>query len=772
MRKITEITILVIVLSALTALFFKDVIFSNNMFVMRDLSRYFYPLRGYAFGLVKQGVVPLWNPLLFCGNPLLATHQVAVFYPVSAVYLLGNFDKAFNNFIYIHFVLAGLFMYIFLSDRKISRTGSFIGAITFAFSGYMLAVINLLASLASAAWVPITLWAFFRAREKASYPYAMLTAAFLSCMFLAGEPAILYATSLIMVFCGLKNIRILASVFIAFLLLSSVQLLPFIELIMKSDRANMSYDIATKWSVPPHDFLNLIFPCVTEIERCFRGYWEKQSWLLAYYLGLMPLFMLPISVIFIKGKEKALIFSILVAAIILSLGKYTPIYRVLLDYLPGFRLSRYPVKFFCFVTFALSWISAIGYDFYAKNARTDERLKRFIKALLYTAFVAGLCLFFFDLFFKDLGHAFHRNFLLGLEKSLKEPSNTMPFVGLGFFTIRRTLVFFLVFVLALFLGTKRFIRPKALSVAMIALVAADLYSAAFDINLYYDITEFKAPTENIEFLMKDKTLFRFMESPATLDLMQSAVPATYVNLLKGGKERLYSNRMMEYGLYDAAGYESLDRKRMLEVLFLLVKGVKSPDETRVLDMLNVKYIVSPKIFEAKGYKLLKKSDITNLYENMNVLPRTFLAERAVVLKTPREICAKFQERSWDPLKEVVLEEAPVLQGTMYRVQGTVDKKESAEITKYAPNEVIVRACVKAPKFLVLSDSYYPGWKVYVDGRPDKIYAANYIVRAVYLGPGEHTVRFVFDPFSFKLGLCISLTTVILILLYIVYKRRL
>ncbi len=770
MRKITEITVVVIALSALTALFFKDVIFSNNMFVMRDLSRYFYPLRGYAFSLVKQGILPLWNPFLFCGNPLLATHQVAVFYPVSAVYLLGNFDKAFNNFIYIHFVLAGLFMYIFLLDRKISKTGSFIGAITFAFSGYMLAVINLLASLASAVWVPITLWAFFRARERTSYPYAMLTAAFLSCMFLAGEPAILYATSLIMVFCGLKNIRILASVFVTFLLLSAVQLLPFVELLMKSDRANMSYDIATKWSVPPHDFLNLIFPCVTEIERYFRGYWEKQSWLLAYYLGLMPLFMLPVSVIFVKGKKKTLIFSILAGAVILSLGKYTPIYRVLLDYLPGFRLSRYPVKFFCFATFALSWISAIGYDFYAKNARTDERLKRFMKALLYTALIAGLCLFFFNLFFKDLAQAFHKNFLLGLEKSLKKDSSTMPFVGLGFFTIRRTLVFFLVFVLALFLGTKRFMRPRVLSVALIALVAADLYSAAFDINIYYDIGKFKEPSENIKFLLKDKTLFRFMESPATIILMQSDKPEPYGDLLNGGKERLYANRMMEYGLYDMAGYESLARRRMLEVLFFLVKGVKNPDETRVLDMLNVKYVVSPKIFEAKGYKLLKKSDITNLYENMNVLPRAFLSERAVVLKTPREICGKFQDRSWDPVKEVILEEEPKLSRQSSVVSRQSLKEETAEIIKYAPNEVIVKACVKAPKFLVLSDSYYPGWKVYVDGRPDKIYTANYIVRAVYLAPGEHIARFVFDPFSFKLGLCISFAAIIFILLYIVYKR--
>ena len=94
--------------------------------------------------------------------------------------------------------------------------------------------------------------------------------------------------------------------------------------------------------------------------------------------------------------------------------------------------------------------------------------------------------------------------------------------------------------------------------------------------------------------------------------------------------------------------------------------------------------------------------------------------------------------------------------------------EGATITKYSPNEVIVKAKVSQPKFLVLSDSYYPGWKAYVDGVREKVYVANYISRAVYLDAGEHTVRFVFDPFSFKAGLAITLLTIMLLLGYIIF----
>jgi uncharacterized membrane protein YfhO len=95
-----------------------------------------------------------------------------------------------------------------------------------------------------------------------------------------------------------------------------------------------------------------------------------------------------------------------------------------------------------------------------------------------------------------------------------------------------------------------------------------------------------------------------------------------------------------------------------------------------------------------------------------------------------------------------------------------------EITKYTPNEAVIIAVTASPKFLVLSDSYYPGWKVEVDGKADKLYTANYVFRAVYLDPGEHTVRFVFDPISFRLGMWISISTALIIAAWFAYRRLL
>ena len=58
-------------------------------------------------------------------------------------------------------------------------------------------------------------------------------------------------------------------------------------------------------------------------------------------------------------------------------------------------------------------------------------------------------------------------------------------------------------------------------------------------------------------------------------------------------------------------------------------------------------------------------------------------------------------------------------------------------------------------FLVLSDTYFPGWKAYVDGKKAKIYRANYAFRAIPLTAGAHEVEFVYDPLSFKLGAAVT-----------------
>ena len=88
----------------------------------------------------------------------------------------------------------------------------------------------------------------------------------------------------------------------------------------------------------------------------------------------------------------------------------------------------------------------------------------------------------------------------------------------------------------------------------------------------------------------------------------------------------------------------------------------------------------------------------------------------------------------------------------------------ADIERYENSVVTVRVTASQASVLVLADSYYPGWKAFVDGKETKILKANHFFRAVVLPKGAHRVEFVYDPWSFRLGWMISTFTLTSILI--------
>jgi uncharacterized membrane protein YfhO len=90
-----------------------------------------------------------------------------------------------------------------------------------------------------------------------------------------------------------------------------------------------------------------------------------------------------------------------------------------------------------------------------------------------------------------------------------------------------------------------------------------------------------------------------------------------------------------------------------------------------------------------------------------------------------------------------------------------------------PNGVTIRAVLDAPGYLVLADTWYPGWRATVDGEPAELLRANYAFRAVRLEAGEHTVEMVYRPTSVLVGGALSLaaTAVIVIGLVLAHKRE-
>jgi hypothetical protein len=104
--------------------------------------------------------------------------------------------------------------------------------------------------------------------------------------------------------------------------------------------------------------------------------------------------------------------------------------------------------------------------------------------------------------------------------------------------------------------------------------------------------------------------------------------------------------------------------------------------------------------------------------------------------------------SFDPRQEVLLTQ-PVEFQPSDQFRGQVEQVE------YRPNHVTIKTRQEGNGFLVLNDTYFPGWTVTVDGQPGTILKANHYYRAVKLGPGEHTLEFDYFPQGFKEGLITS-----------------
>jgi hypothetical protein len=179
--------------------------------------------------------------------------------------------------------------------------------------------------------------------------------------------------------------------------------------------------------------------------------------------------------------------------------------------------------------------------------------------------------------------------------------------------------------------------------------------------------------------------------------------------------------------------------------------------------------------------LVHSGDV-KIYENEDFLPRAFVVHRARVMED--EVALKtMMEEDFDPAEEVILAEGEPPKGSRgageRRSRGAEEQRSGGvplhpstlapllrrgrgevRVISYEPERVVIEANLGSEGYLVLTDAYYPGWRAEVDGKKQSILRAYILFRAVYLPEGEHTVEFVYDPISFKVGAAISLVSLL------------
>jgi hypothetical protein len=270
-------------------------------------------------------------------------------------------------------------------------------------------------------------------------------------------------------------------------------------------------------------------------------------------------------------------------------------------------------------------------------------------------------------------------------------------------------------------------------------------------------------------------------------------------------------------LRDIWGIDVIRSKRT-DDLYKVFTNTPSISATNLVDLYGVKYVISvtpiekdPRFeliysrlegLQGKKEDLLKENTI-KLYKYRSHFPRAWLGKKFKVLDT-HTILLRMLTKEFHPDQEVLLEEEPKWEieiggrrepplqnknGVGEPLSGLPNK---VEFLLEKNNELHLRVRAKENALLVLSDTYYPGWKAFVypvryasynqgtlvdtdlsnrvDGKETKIYKADYNFRAIPLEAGECEVKFIYNPFSFKIGMLVSLLTLVGIVVYLIKTR--
>ncbi|GAB4445383.1 MAG: hypothetical protein Kow0031_27920 [Anaerolineae bacterium] len=740
----------------------------------------FWPWRQLVKSSLLAGDWPLWNPLLGNGAPLLANQQSAVFYPPNLLYLLLPVEQALTLSVVVHLALAGGLMYAFARQLGLPPFAAAISALSYMFSGYLVGRTQFVVMINAAAWLPLLLLLGERLATRRRWPDAVWLALALALQLLAGHSQLwFYSLLLLAAYILFRSwqqhrtgplpwrqaampLMALAAAVIVALLLSAAQLLPTAEFVAQSPRSSGAarYEALT-YSYWPWRLITLLAPDFFGSPAWgnywgYANYWEDHA-----YQGVLPLlFALLATAAAFKRHAKnnpapkvppvvPFFAPLALISLLLAMGWNTPLYPFLFDTVPGFGLFRAPARLLIWYTVAVSLLAGLGaarFELTPASRRNWRRLLAGAVALTVAGLAGGLLLAGRSLTF--VGAAQKAGLLLA--------------VGIGLLLLQPRPA-----------GTLRRARWQAL-VALF--VAADLLAAALPLIPMLPPAIFTRPIAGAEAVQAQPGPHqRILTDP---DFAHAATFEHYFRFDAFGptdpakwqpyRETLSANFGVYAGLPAANNNDPLvigHQQALLDAL----RPENAAQYRRVLAVLGVSHRVSgaddplptgPEIFSDGQTAIRAVAD---------ALPRAYVVGQGIAAPNFEAALSALLAPNFDPRREVVIMEAA---GSLPAAPGTAAFAPAAVDTDL-PRQVSLRAETSAPGWLVLTDSWYPGWQATINGQPAAIWQANAAFRAVWLAQaGSHRVEFVYRPRAFTAGLWISLVTVlILILLALAAARR-
>lgn len=187
---------------------------------------------------------------------------------------------------------------------------------------------------------------------------------------------------------------------------------------------------------------------------------------------------------------------------------------------------------------------------------------------------------------------------------------------------------------------------------------------------------------------------------------------------------------------------------------------------KLLGANSVKYIISPKIIKIENIPVMTYFKDYTIYKNPYFLPRARFVDSIKLFNDQDSIMDYIQNNSLSLQKETLLESSDNI-----KISPCQNCKQEIIWKKDANADLILSAKTDQISILQIADTFYPGWKAYIDGKETKILPANIAQRAIVVPKGTHSIRFLYDPLSFKIGLILSVLSYGGVLLFVV-KRKL
>jgi membrane protein YfhO len=672
--------------------------------------------------------VPIWDPHLWMGQPLLGQAQPGVAYPLNwLLYAMPVRDgliqiQSFNwYFVLIHF-MAIAFAYALCRDLGRSRSASLFAGCVFGLAGYI-GTTEWPQMVNGAVWAPLVLLFLLRAvRGRAPLFSAALSGGFLGLAWLSGHHQIPLFTTLtvaaVWLFFVLEGgrvhwniVRLAVLSFAAVFLLSSFQTLPAYEYGKLALRwvgtpdpvawdDKVPYSVHEQYSLPPGKLIGIFIAGVNQNGDPFVG---------------VAAFALALAGFALAWRERPVrIFTaIALAGLLLSLGVYNIFHGILYSIAPLVEKARVPGYFIYVFDVGLIVLVAAGLDAFFSD-QVQSRWKLWI--------VAGVAVFGLVIWGLLLQTALAANLKF-------EVDNRVALSGLIAILVAGLLLSFL---------RGRLARSHAVA-ALVILLLIELgndsgYNFQQNPGKHRLPEKYEANADIAAFLKQQHGRFRVEIDEK--ELSQNFGDWFGIDVLSGYTASVLSNVM-------ALEWWS-DRAKELE---------------------NVAFYVSKKPANPAQVQVFEGSTGLKVFRNPQFFPRAWAVHQAVQVEGGKQANKLIQDPSVDLFRNVLIA-AP-----LPAMESCASDNDPVRVTRRTSGSLTLDATLACSGMVVMSETYAPGWIATVDGRPVQIREVYGALRGVAVPGGRHLIQMDYRPWPVLWGVGLTLGGALGICALGVWERR-